>query len=380
MIKNTKNAEMIDSNKKSNVISYSIMKKIVNSGLISRSNLAKELGVTKTIISKKVNELLNVGFLIEVGKGNNSLGKKEILLDINGKHKNILVIDLSKNRFSFGIYDLKKKEIVYKYMEYPKAEEIGGIFDKIVSDYTDKNLIEVVVFSVPGVVNGLQLDNVKDKKLLDIFEELKKCCYANYFKVKVYNDVELESYGVKNMNKYKEKGNFFVLSCNYGIGGSIIVNDKVYLGENNYAGEVALLNPIINEGTITTFEDRCSIRGMMERYNKDKDKNIKDKELRELIKKGDKTIEKYYQEMYDEFALILFNIACVTDVKKYVLIGDLFTLKLDFLECLNKRMEVLEKLSKPIHIEIPSASCSAIDGAKILALEEIISSTAKNSV
>ncbi len=134
-----------------------ILDKIVNEGQISRIALSKELDVTKTIISKKVNELIANGILIETGKGNNAIGKKEILLDVNKNYKNIFVVDFSKNQLTVGIYNFNKETIFEKTIEYPKPEEIAGILEKIITEHSSKKLIDIAVLSVPTVVRGLRI-------------------------------------------------------------------------------------------------------------------------------------------------------------------------------------------------------------------------------
>ncbi len=351
-----------------------IIDKIVREGEISRIALSKELDVTKTIISKKVNELIANGILVETGKGNNAIGKKEILLDLNRKYKNILVVDFSKNNLTLGIYNFKKETIFEKTVEYPKPEEIAGILEKVITEHSSKKAIDIAVLSVPMIVRGLKVFTLSDSNISGVYEEAKKYCFENYFKVKVFNDTELESIAVKTCDKFKDLRNIVILSAHYGIGGSIIMNNDIVYGENRIAGEFGLLNPVVkDDGKIENFQDRNSLKAMYEKYKEEKSVNITLNEFKDIIKQGDELVEKYYDKLIKELSLVLINIGVVIDINAFILSGDLFELYDGFFEKLNDKIIELSNINNFNIVTCNDVNKSLV-GAKVLGINYTVES------
>ncbi|WP_310603968.1 MarR family transcriptional regulator, partial [Anaerosporobacter sp.] len=62
-----------------------VLTQIVNFSPISRSAIAKKLGLTKATISAIVADLLSKKLVLEIGSDDTSLGRKPILLSFNRK-------------------------------------------------------------------------------------------------------------------------------------------------------------------------------------------------------------------------------------------------------------------------------------------------------
>ncbi len=360
-----------------NYVPALILEKIVKTDGISRARLAKEHDISKTIISKKVNELINNKIIVETGKGNNNLGKKEILLDINKDYKNIFVIDFSKNQLTVGLYDLKKNTIFEKSFEYPKPEEISSILSKIIFENSNTNLIETVIISMPSIVRGLQVFNLNNDEILGVFEATKQFCFENYFKVKIYNDIDLEAIAIKESEKFLKTKNLVVLSGHNGIGGSVIIDEELFSGENSLAGEFCYLNPRIVDGETSNFETRNSLKAIYKDYNKN-NKEISLVEFKELIKKKHQSILGYYENLFEELKTIIINISCTVDINTFVLSGDLFSLYPNFKEEITSKIRVFSGIKNNIEIKIFSKNNQSLIGAKILGVNYTINNYFQN--
>ena len=137
-----------------------ILQLLVNEGPMSRAELAKKMNSSKPTISKNVEGLLNENKIVEVGKADNLVGKKGILLDINANYGYILVIDLSKNKFSVVVSNLKKEWIHYynesldRFFEEEQTEvDMLEILKGFIKDsQIDMEKVLLVIIAYPGVV------------------------------------------------------------------------------------------------------------------------------------------------------------------------------------------------------------------------------------
>lgn len=85
-----------------------ILNAIFNSGPTSRSQLAKDLLLSKPAISDNLQCLLDLGIVSEIGEGSAGPagGRKSILLRFNPMHKYIIAVNLNFSKPVFVLADL----------------------------------------------------------------------------------------------------------------------------------------------------------------------------------------------------------------------------------------------------------------------------------
>ncbi len=307
----------------------SIVSEILYTGPFSRADLATRLNSTKTTISKNTNELVENEYLIEVGKGQNNLGKKSTLLDINPDIFHYIFINLAGNFFSLYIIDLKGDVLLKKEVPIFNKFDISNIIEETINNYENRKLLTKIVLSIPAVVNGLEI--ISNQEIYkDIFDIVLDISMQKQLELLVYNDVDL--YGEYLNHTTTEKSNFIVLGANHGIGSSIFIDGELYKGKNNFAGEIAFLNPKIVDGVIENFEHRCSISGMMSRYNKTFNVSLSKVALKEELQKGNDVLHKYLDDAIVEIATEIFNISYILDINDFYFTGELFDLTPTVLE------------------------------------------------
>ena len=147
---------------------------------------------------------------------------------------NIRIAEVSGNRI--------KNKIKVK---TPKTKkEILDLLIKLISEYKDKRAICIGIAGfiknnkIYGTPN-MDFNNIDIKKILE-----------NKFKSKVYidNDANCAGIGELYYGNGKDKKNFVLLTLGTGIGGAIIINNKLYRG-SGFAGDPGhiLINNIIFE-------------------------------------------------------------------------------------------------------------------------------------
>lgn len=73
-----------------------ILNYVKNHGVISRADLVRELGLSFPTVSSNVQSLLDGRFLLEIGEGSNTLGRKSTLFSFNKDRGYVLSIDVGR--------------------------------------------------------------------------------------------------------------------------------------------------------------------------------------------------------------------------------------------------------------------------------------------
>jgi glucokinase len=171
------------------------------------------------------------------------------------------------------------------------AEIVSNVIDQ---SRISKNKIAAVCIGVPGSVNpftgviglapNLGLKNFKIKSALE-----KIIPYP----VLIENDVNLGALGIKNYGVGKSVNNLLAVFVGTGIGGGIIIDERIYRGLNFVAGEIGHMlvkknGPKCGCGKNGCFEAIASRTAIVNQIVNDVKRGKKKSVLSCLIKKGDR--------------------------------------------------------------------------------------------
>ena len=244
-----------------------ILQKIIEHEFISRAEIAKITGLNKATISVQVADLLDAKLVQETQQEHNTVGRRPIMLSINGSAGYVLGIDLDFKEIKFQISDLQGNIVetntmvinteVYEEVLYILIEEIGTYNEKYSTCYY--GLVQTII-GVHGTVNNdewiqfiprLQWSN-KDLKS-DIEREID-------VDISIENTANLSIFA-ERVYKYPESDNMLGIVLSSGIGAGIINDGKLIKGHDGYAGEIGHM-------IISPFgqECRCGNHGCWELY------------------------------------------------------------------------------------------------------------------
>jgi len=361
-----------------------ILQMLLEEGPLSRADLSKKLQSSKPTISKNVEELIQNQCIIEIGKADNMVGKKGILLDINPDYGYVMAIDMSKNQFRIVVSNLRKEWLCYKKVSMndlvllEKTEDFSVadlIKDFLVKSSVDINRIRQVSIAYPGVVghnDTYYLTNLKEKELLlkkitpYIKERLKK-------PIVTMNDVNLAAIAEKEYGNFSHMKNLYLMNGDVGIGIGIIINHDLYEGDRNAAGEVGFVLPSRNkEDDYDTLEERISVHALLNRYNKETASDIDYDGMVHRLKLGDQVALKLYDGVLSDLSVAITNVASVLDIQTVVVTGRLFRMKDSMLEELNDRVKAMTPFKTDIHHS--SVQKKSLKGAIIVGTMKIIES------
>lgn len=355
-----------------------ILQLLRNKGAMSRADVAKKMKSSKPTISKNVEELLKSHKIIEIGKDNNMVGKKGMLLDINEDYGYVLALDLSKNKFSAVIANIKEQWCHFKEMPFDDTMEEKEVFhfleNFLVTAPITLNKILYVTIAYAGIVNEhdelyVTTLKYKEKVLHQILPYLQK-------KVKkpllIKNNVNLAVLAEKKYGAFVEAKNLYLLSADVGVGGGIILQNELYEGDRKAAGEIGFLLPVQSTTKYETIEERVGLHYIEKRYSKVKGKKLIYKDLVEHLAKEEKEALTIYEEIVEDLAVTIGNISSILDIQTIVVTGRLFEIKPTIIEDITARMATIYPLKTVIHkTKVENMS---LKGAVAIGVEKIIAS------
>ncbi len=214
-------------------------------GPISRTDIAKECGLSPSTVSSGVNELISEGLAYEVGTGLSSGGRKPKLVEFYPDSKYIIGVSLTNSTITIAELNLEAR--VKKKKEYVVNQRKGdGYIAFVISSIQDflnpyeddvKKCAGVSIIS-PGIIDAehgvinynakLNLEKIPLKKLVEEAVGLKTV---------LDNDVNALVLAERNFGRYKEFDELMYVTIDQGIGVGIYQNGSIFRGQNGGAGE-----------------------------------------------------------------------------------------------------------------------------------------------
>lgn len=220
-----------------------IRKAITENSPITKPQLSKKLNLSLPTVNKAVDELLKekvVKICQNVIKVKGS-GKKPIFYEINGDCITVLTAYFNNNTLFLREYNLLseiKNEKIINTQNGITVEKFLKYLDEMFLDSVSKKNITAISVGIPGVIE--KNDCISGAHTLKDFNgiNLKKIIEDKYgIKVVVENDANLITMGI--LEKLDPKiENLIYLFLSRGIGTGIIIDNKLYKGKSNFAGEI----------------------------------------------------------------------------------------------------------------------------------------------
>ncbi len=248
--------------------------------IISRAEIAKLTDLQRSTVSIIVDDLINEGFLEEIGSGASTGGRKPTMLQLQKGKAAVIGIDITPTYTNIASADLagnylqKKSFLTSSNIDETFANIISNV--KKITEKCESNNLEVGI-SVPGLVDELH----------------KNVIYVPYFQWEnwnlsedFYRETNLKSTIDNDANSvalaelwfgrpeiYSMK-NFMTILVAEGIGTGIVFDGRVYRGENGVAGEFGHMIIGVDSdvecscGSKKCWESFASDRATIARYKK----------------------------------------------------------------------------------------------------------------
>lgn len=246
-----------------------IIEKLVELKQTSRVDLSRETSLNKATVSSIIQELIDKHIVIELEKKIPTTGRSANAIALNKNAGRILSLDL-QTHLIYGVITNLYGEILYEINKpvedlsfTPYLNLLLTTIDELKSNTYDS------IYGIIGIGIGVYGILSKTKKIVftpfsswkDI--ELKKIV-EEYTGIKTYVENEANISALGESITHPDHNDLVSLNISIGVGMGIIINNKLYTGNNGYAGEIG--------HTILIPDGRqcvCGNKGCLEKYISD---------------------------------------------------------------------------------------------------------------
>lgn len=293
-----------------------VLETIKKSKGISRADLAKITNLTPAGISKIIQKLINISLIVELGEAESTGGRPAKILKLNKMAGNIISLYLAPDYIEIILYDLEIQKL------YQEKLKIWIRTKEKILENTIKLIEKVKKISTSEILGvGIAVNGLVDSKTgfslysphykwqnINLVSTFNAAVNLNCY---VENDVRAMAMGEKSYGIAQNIDNFIVINIENGVGSALYLNNSIFSGTHNGAGEFGHI-PI--EGN--TLRCNCGKKGCLETLVTN---DILEEKYFNLSGKNLQAFEIY--ERYknsDEFSKILVEEIAVTLAKGLV--------------------------------------------------------------
>jgi predicted NBD/HSP70 family sugar kinase len=219
-----------------------VLRALHDRSLLSRADLARLTGLTRTSVGDLVGALIEDGLIEEVGRGRSSGGKSPILLRVAPDGRHLIGLDLGEAEFSGAVVNLSGD--ILRSIHLPLEARNGDAALELVFELVDalraddpSPLLGIGV-GAPGVIDT-DSGTVRWSVNLDWADlRLGPLVESRYgVPVVVANDSHAAALAELTFHRRPRPNNLVVIKVGRGIGAGIIVNGQLFQGDGYGAGE-----------------------------------------------------------------------------------------------------------------------------------------------
>lgn len=271
--------------------------------------------------------------------------------------KKFLSLDVGGTNTKYGILD-EKGEILFK-DKFPTEKNKEAFLDSIknlAEKFKKSDDIQGIAMSMPGIIDTKRGYLVTAGALVELYKfELKAELEKSIgLPVSVENDVNCVALAEKWLGHGKNDENFICLAIGTGIGGAIIINNKLYRGHRYLAGEFGFMVNRGNEGLTTLSMTSSTQNGLVDVYRSRANvEKISGEEVFAKYEAGDEIAKKVFKDFYESLSAGIFNLIFSLDPSKVLIGGAISENKTVMKELVEHVLEVKETDKGIAHIELP---------------------------
>lgn len=251
-----------------------VLRAIYDRSAVSRAEVARVTGLTRTSVSELVSDLLTASLVQEVGRGPSTGGKAPIMLSVRADGRHLIGLDLGESAFSGAVVDLRGN--ILRSLSLPldgrdgdeAIELVYALIDGLIGGNGQSPLLGIGV-GAPGLVDprtgtvrwavNLAWENLPLGPMIE---------QRFGVPVVVANDSQTAAVAELTFGLESRLANLVVIRVGRGIGAGIILNGQLFGGDGSGAGEIG--HTIFGDGRercrcgrIGCLETTASMRAMV---------------------------------------------------------------------------------------------------------------------
>lgn len=318
-------------NKKLNLNDYNALNHILLFNNMSRTLLASELEISAPAVFKIIKKLVSKNLILqeeEILPSNGGRPRRGLI--INKNYKKILGICLSEDFISLSVayingevIETRNRKRANNLLQARFIKMLVEEIEYVIEKYGKENIGGIGI-TMPGLVdsyNGIiKKSSIFKNYNINIAQYIEDSfeipCVAD-------NDIRAILKAESLFGSLKLIDNALLVYMNNGIGASLLINKKIYSGQNFAAGQ---LGKIFNDNN-HALGSYCKNSNIIEKFSEYEEIDIDKLDINEVLSKADKNISPYTEVMdkvCEQIAFSLSNVIRILDIGKIVLAGDVF--------------------------------------------------------
>lgn len=345
-----------------------ILKTVLDEGVISRASLAKLLKMSKPAVNDHVAHLLELNMIKELGEGtsNEKGGRKPILISLNPKYSYIIAVDLNFNTPLISLADFIGEVLDKEFIDKKRdSEDIKETIKLHIDNILARNNlmageVGVIVISSPGIIDGKTGEIIRHPQHETICNTNIKAylCEAFHCSVIIKNDVNMAAIGEAKYLKRNHIHQLFYVSLGLGLGSAIIINGRIYKGENNAAGEISYYmfdesgsrveTDISIQGLIDEVRNRLTAAPKTDSILSGKADRLTFEDIVSAYQESDPAVIGAIRKISRILGVIISNCVTLIDINTVVIGGDYFVFADTVIDEVQKVMKTFPLAFEPV--------------------------------
>jgi predicted NBD/HSP70 family sugar kinase len=219
-----------------------VLRALYDLGPISRADVARLTGLTRTSVGELVSDLEREGLAIDVGRGPSTGGKQPTLVALNANARTVITLDLGERTFTAALANLRG-EIATRTSRDLDGRD-GDVAVALVHELIEEvraaatSPILGIGVGTPGIVDesgtirwAVRLD-WQDLPLAEILTE------RHGLPTVVANDSRAAAFAIYLFKGDVRPANLVVIKVGRGIGAGMVLRDQLFGGDGEAAGEI----------------------------------------------------------------------------------------------------------------------------------------------
>ena len=238
------------------IMKQKILGLCINDGDFSIAEFSKELNASIPTVTRLIGELIEDGFLEDLGKTGTSGGRRPSIYGLNQAAGHFVGADVRRHHVSIAVTNFKGKLIDYKEDIPLVLEGTEESFLKL-TKLVKKTIAAIGIAQEKVLAYGINLTGRvnhetgysfsyfigEDKPLSQVLE--------NEFNAPVFieNDTRAMTYGEYICGEANNEKNMLFINLSWGLGMGMILDGKLSYGKSGFSGEIGHF-PMLNNGII----------------------------------------------------------------------------------------------------------------------------------
>ena len=229
---------------KNSILKKTILRLCIQHGEYSIAALSEQINSSVPTVTKLIGELMDEGFMIELGKSGTSGGRRPSIYGLNPEAGMFIGVDIRHSHASIAVTDFKGGLICFE-DDIPLVLEVNeeslhkitrNVRSFFSEHHLDWNKVLGMGISVAGRVNpATGYSNLfsfdPDRPISKIMSEDLD------IPVVIENDSRAMTYGEYLCGVVKKEKNVLFVNVSWGLGMGMILAGRLYYGTSGYAGE-----------------------------------------------------------------------------------------------------------------------------------------------